>query len=181
MTVSNNNAIDLKALLYALTQQPEPLPETFQHSLQKAGQALQQNQPEAAHQLRESIKLYAPLEAAYKSALQQFDKQYSSQQRTKSLSAAFQNTAGLDWLFIHDVIPTTDWVATAKQVSQAQQAQAQPTHFWDKTDRMAVMIAGGVALGTAIAQVPGAIVGGMIGASYGWYIGFGKKKSAQNS
>ncbi|NEP15381.1 MAG: hypothetical protein F6J97_00535 [Leptolyngbya sp. SIO4C1] len=46
--------------------------------------------------------------------------------------------------------------------------------IWDKADRMAVMIAGGVALGAAIAQIPGATVGGLIGAAYGWYISFGK-------
>jgi serine/threonine protein kinase, bacterial len=46
----------------------------------------------------------------------------------------------------------------------------QQSQFWDKADRMAVMIAGGVALGSAIAQLPGAIVGGMIAAGYAWYI-----------
>lgn len=46
----------------------------------------------------------------------------------------------------------------------------QQSQFWDKADRMAVMIAGGVALGSAIAQLPGAVVGGMIAAGYAWYI-----------
>jgi serine/threonine protein kinase, bacterial len=46
----------------------------------------------------------------------------------------------------------------------------QQSLFWDKADRTAVMIAGGVALGSAIAQLPGAVVGGMIAAGYAWYI-----------
>ncbi len=46
----------------------------------------------------------------------------------------------------------------------------QQSQFWDKADRMAVMIAGGVALGSAIAQLPGAVIGGMIAAGYAWYI-----------
>lgn len=44
------------------------------------------------------------------------------------------------------------------------------TGFWHKADRLAVMIAGGAALGSAIAQLPGAIVGGFLAAGYGWYI-----------
>ena len=67
------------------------------------------------------------------------------------------------------------------QVLQVQRSESASPKFWDKADRVAVMIAGGVALGTAIAQVPGAVVGGIIGAGYGWYISFAKKKSPQNS
>jgi hypothetical protein len=45
--------------------------------------------------------------------------------------------------------------------------------FWARTDRIAIMTAGGVALGGAVAQIPGAIILGSIAAGYGWYIGFG--------
>jgi hypothetical protein len=47
---------------------------------------------------------------------------------------------------------------------------------WDKADTIAVMTAGGAALGSAIAQVPGAIVGAFVGAGCGLYIKFWKKK-----
>jgi serine/threonine protein kinase len=59
------------------------------------------------------------------------------------------------------------------------QPAVQPTteRFWDKTDRIAVMTAGGAALGSAIGQIPGAIVGAVIAAFCGWYIGFAKTKS----
>jgi serine/threonine protein kinase, bacterial len=46
----------------------------------------------------------------------------------------------------------------------------QQSQFWDKADRMAIMIAGGIALGSAIAQLPGAIAGGVLAAGYAWYI-----------
>jgi serine/threonine protein kinase, bacterial len=46
----------------------------------------------------------------------------------------------------------------------------QQSQFWDKADRMAVMIAGGIALGSAISQLPGAIAGGILAAGYAWYI-----------
>ena len=177
MTASVNNSVDLKALLYALTQQPAPLPASLQHSLQESGQALRQNQPEAARQLRERIRGHEPLENAYMDALQQFDRQYAAQQRTKSISATFPNTIGLDWLFINDVIPASDWVTTAKQVLQAQHLRRVKSKPWDKAESVVVVAIGGAALGGAIAQLPGAIIGLIIAAIFGWYVTFYKKGS----
>jgi len=172
--------IDLEALLYALAQQPEPLPEALQRSLQETGQALRQNHPDAAHQLRELIKQHAPLEDAYTTILEQWDEQYASQHRTKSLGATFQSTSSLDWLFVHTVTPTSDWIAAAKQLSR-QQIQTTTTSFWDQADRVVVVIAGGAALGCAIAQIPGALVGTALAAAYGWYISSAQVKSVRNS
>jgi hypothetical protein len=55
--------------------------------------------------------------------------------------------------------------------------QSNPSNFWEKADRIAIMSAGGAALGSAIAQLPGAIAGGIMAAGYGWYISFAKTKS----
>lgn len=44
--------------------------------------------------------------------------------------------------------------------------------FWDKSDRIAIMIAGGAAIGSAILQIPGLIIGALSGAAYGFYISF---------
>jgi hypothetical protein len=46
----------------------------------------------------------------------------------------------------------------------------------ENLDRLAVITAGGIALGAAIAQLPGAVVGGLIGVGYGIYIGFIQKE-----
>lgn len=53
--------------------------------------------------------------------------------------------------------------------------------FWDQADRIAVMTAGGAAIGGSIAQAPGAVVGALIGASYGWYLSISKKNSSETS
>jgi hypothetical protein len=49
--------------------------------------------------------------------------------------------------------------------------------FWKKADRIAIMTAGGAALGSSVFMVPGAIVGGILAGAYGYYIGFANKKS----
>jgi hypothetical protein len=172
--------INSEALLNALAQQTKPLPEPLQHSLQEAGQALQNDQPEAAYQLRELIKQAPPLEEAYQNALEQWDEQYASQQRAKSFGVAFQNPSVLDSFFLNDVAPSEDWVTSARKIAQ-NAIEPTSSDFWDKTDRIAVMTAGGAAFGGAVAQIPGALVGATLAALYGWYISFAKTKPTQNS
>jgi hypothetical protein len=62
-----------------------------------------------------------------------------------------------------------------------QSDQPTPERFWDKADRIVVMTAGGAALGSAIGQIPRALVGAIFAALYGWYIGFAKNKLDQKS
>jgi hypothetical protein len=175
---TQKTVINSEALLNALAQQPHSLPESLQRSLQEVGQALRNNQPEAAHQLRELIKQEPLLESAYQQALVQWDEQYTSQQRTKSSNGAVQNLSPLNSFFLHNVTPSQDWVTTARQLAQPI-IQPAPEKFWDKADRIAVMTAGGAALGSAIGQIPGALIGAAFAAGYGWYISFAKAKSAQ--
>jgi hypothetical protein len=169
--------INSEALLNALAQQTKPLPESLQHSLQEAGQALQNDLPDAAYQLRELLKQEPLLEIAYQNALDQWDEQYASQQRAKGFSAAFQNPSVLDSLFIHDVAPSQDWVTAARKITHQQTVQPTSARFWDKADRIVVMTIGGASIGGAIGLIPGAIAGATVAALYGWYIGFAKTKS----
>jgi hypothetical protein len=170
------NKINLEVLLYALSQQLEPLPSDLQQSLTEIGQALQANPTdENKIKLRDLIKTYEPLEIVYRSDLKKSNQSYISQERTKSLSATFPMTSGLDELSIESfLLPANDWVAAAKQLVNNLNPPQTSAQFWDKTDRMAVTTAGGIAIGSAIAQLPGAIVGGALGAVYGWSIGFRK-------
>jgi hypothetical protein len=161
--------IDLEALLYALAQQTEPLPASLQHSLTEVGRSLHEDRPDAARQLRALIQQYSPLERDYQKALAQWDENYTSQERTKSLGATFPMMSGVDESFL---LPANDWVSAAKQLINQRTSSPTPAKFWDKTDRLAVTTAGGIAIGSAIAQLPGAIVGGVLGAGYGWYLGF---------
>lgn len=180
MTASaNNDAVDIKALVYALTQQHESLPQPIQSSLQKVGQAMQQNQPAAADQLRACIRSYLPLDTAYRDAVQELDRQYHSQERTNGLSANFVNSAGLSWFFVNEVIPAADWVSAAKQ-SLNTSSRSTKSQSTDRVTRIFIIAMGGACIGAWIAQVPGSIVGGLSGLAYGWwYISVYEKKSSR--
>ena len=172
--------IDLEALLIALAQQTEPLPEYLQRSLEAIRRLLREEQPQAATQLRQLIKDYPPLEKAYKKAIEELDAAYANQERTKSLSFIFPDSLDFETIFINDVIPSQDWVKTAQKLARfpLDKGGATSSRFWDKADRLMVVTVGGAPLGGAIAGVYGAIIGAILAAGCGWYITFRKTKSA---
>jgi len=187
--------IDLEALLIALAQQTEPLPEYLQRSLKEIERLLREEQPQAATQLRQLVKDFPPLEKAYKKAIEELDAAYANQERTKSLSVTFPDSLDFESLFINDVIPSQDWVKTAQKLAGSplpplirgvptgggiplDREGADSPRFWDKADRLMVVTVGGAALGGAIAGVYGAFIGAILAAGCGWYITFRKAKSA---
>jgi hypothetical protein len=187
--------IDLEALLIALAQQTEPLPEYLQRSLKEIERLLREEQPQAATQLRQLVKDFPPLEKAYKKAIEELDAAYANQERAKSLSVTFPDSLDFEALFINDVIPSQDWVKTAQKLAGSplpplirgvptgggiplDQEGADSPRFWDKADRLMVVTVGGAALGGSIAGVYGAVIGAILAAGYGWYITFRKTKSA---
>jgi hypothetical protein len=111
--------IDLEALLIALAQQTEPLPEYLQRSLKEIERLLREEQPQAATQLRQLVKDFPPLEKAYKKAIEELDAAYANQERAKSLSVTFPDSLDFESLFINDVIPSQDWVKTAQKLARS--------------------------------------------------------------
>jgi hypothetical protein len=187
--------IDLEALLIALAQQTEPLPEYLQRSLKEIERLLREEQPQAATQLRQLVKDFPPLEKAYKKAIEELDAAYANQERAKSLSVTFPDSLDFESLFINDVIPSQDWVKTAQKLAGSplpplirgvptgggiplDREGADSPRFWDKADRLMVVTVGGAALGGSIAGVYGALIGAILAAGCGWYITFRKAKSA---
>jgi hypothetical protein len=165
----SNQIIDFEALLYALDRQTEPLPTDLQHSLTEIGRSLHEDRTDSARQLRALIQQYLPLETEYKNALSQSDACYASQQRTKSLGANFSPISGLDDLLISRVLATNDWVTTAKKVIFNQTAPKQRSQFLERGDRVVTLASGGAFLGVLIAQIPDAIVGGLLAGIYAWF------------
>ncbi len=187
--------INLEALLIALAQQTEPLPEYLQRSLKEIERLLREEQPQAATQLRQLVKDFPPLEKAYKKAIEELDAAYANQECAKSLSVTFPDSLDFESLFINDVIPSQDWVKTAQKLAGSplpplirgvptgggiplDHEGADSPRFWDKADRLMVVTVGGAALGGSIAGVYGAVIGAILAAGCGWYITFRKAKSA---
>jgi hypothetical protein len=178
MTSLNNPTIDLDALMVALAHQSEPLPSDLQQQLSHAGQALVDNQPHAAQTLRGLVRSYPPLETAYLQVLRQWDNDYTTQERAKSLTATFHTNQGIGFLFSQDVLSSSDWVSATRHLSSQSPTSTQPDSIWSQVDRLAIMAAGGAFLGGAIVQLfgggsiqlIGALIGAIVGAVSGWYV-----------
>jgi hypothetical protein len=132
---------------------------------------------QASEQIRNIIRQVPALDASYKAADQYLDAQHSTQHRTKALAATFPNPDRLPWIFYSQILPSHNWVNQAKSVTTI----AQPTEStWDRLERSLIMMAGGVFIGGSIAQIPGAIVVGVVAAIYGWCVSIEPKKAARN-
>jgi hypothetical protein len=165
----SNQTIDFEALLYALAQQTESLPKDLQQKLTKMGRSLRENNTDDYHQLRGLIQQSPALEIAYKKALEEWDDNYSSQERMKSLNATFHRTLGLDDSFINSILSTEDWVISTKKNTSSQRFPKQRSQFSKRGDRVLTFISGGAFLGVLIAQIPGAIIGGLCAGIYAWF------------
>lgn len=190
MTSLNNPTIDLDALMVALSHQSESLPADLQQQLNQAGKALVDNQPNAAQTLRDLVRSYPPLETAYFQVLRQWDNDYTSQERAKSLTATFHTHQGIGFIFSQDILASPDWVSAIHRLSRPlshplshplsrqSSTSTQSSSIWTQIDRLAIMAAGGAFLGGAIVQILGggpiqligALIGAIVGAVSGWYV-----------
>jgi hypothetical protein len=178
MNFPPNTSINIEALMLALSQQDEPIPEDITESITTLKDAaFRQGNVEASDKIRKLIRQYPPLDASYNSAYEYLDGQYDAQHRSKALSATFPQPDRLPWIFYNQILPSHDWVNQAKSVTTA----AQPTETnWDRLERSLVMMTGGAFIGGSIAQLPGAIVVGLIAAIYGWCVSLNDKRAVRN-
>ena len=173
-----NTSINIEALMLALSQQDESLPEDIERSIDRLKDAaFMKGDVEASEQIREVMRRYPEFNASYMAADRYLDSQHNAQHRTKALAATFPNPDRLQWIFYNQILNSHDWVNQAKTVTTA----AQPTETnWDRMERALVMMTGGIFIGGSIAQIPGAIVVGIFAAIYGWCVSLGAKKSVRN-
>ncbi len=177
MNFPPNPSINIEALMLALSQQDEPIPDDITQSIAALKDAaFRQGNQEATEQIRTLIRQYPPLEASYNSAYQYLDGQYDAQHRAKALGTTFPNPDRLPWVFYNQILPSNDWVNQVKSVTTAQSTVT----VWDRIERSLVLMIGGVFIGGSLAQIPGAIIVGIIAAIYGWCVAIEPNKAVRN-
>jgi hypothetical protein len=169
MNFPPNNSINIEALMLALAQQDEPIPEDIERSIdQLKDAAFLKGDTQASEQVREIIRQVPALDASYRAADQYLDTQHNAQHRTKALAATFPNPDRLPWIFYNQILPSHNWVNQAKSVSK--QSIASNNQWRDRGNSIVSMICGSAFLGVMLAQIPGAVGGAIIGAIIGWFI-----------
>jgi hypothetical protein len=170
MNFPPNNSINIEALMLALSQQDESLPEDIERSIDRLKDAaFMKGDVEASEQIREVIRQSPELDASYKAADQYLDSQHNAQHRTKALAATFPNPDRLSWVFYDQILPSHDWVnATQHFIAQKNTQDTDQPEWIRRGNSIVTMISGGAFLGVMLAQIPGAIVGAIVAGIFGW-------------
>lgn len=161
----------LQAFVLALTQIERPISDDLQQSLYQLGTALAEKQPEAIAQVDALAQTQPHLQQLYEAARIDIQKAYQTQERAKSAISLPMDvllSPGLE-SWVADVFRAKD---PALEATVRLRPVQPPTRagFWEKGDRILVMVAGGAGLGGALGSIPGAILGGVLGAILGWLI-----------
>ena len=135
----DSDIINLEALLYALTQQPNSLRPELQTSLTEIGKVLQIDlSKENADRLRQVIGADEHFENAYQQGLVEVDRRYTSQERTKNIGTFIVPNS--DNVFLTD---NNDQINTTIQTIYRQRTQPKKSEFLLRGDRVITLGSGG--------------------------------------
>ena len=177
------DTITLEAFVRAVSQL-EALSPKLQSDIHQVSVALAQHEPKAVDSIRDLVKEYAELKVPYEAAYQDLQQQYQSQERTKSLAIATNGSTASDIEYqLAQVLRAENLTAATRKFVRRLDAQlaspSQQTGFWERGSRIIALSAGGAFLGAAIAQVPGAVIGGLFAAIFMWWYSEPKRTSSR--
>lgn len=164
----------LEAFLRAISQMEKPLSQDLYQEIHRVGRALENHERDVIREIPSLVEQDVVLNELYKSAYRNLQKQYQAQERTKSLAIAVNKATSHDieiqiaQILNADDIPTAVKNFVSHLDSQLADRSKQ-ANFWKRGDRVIALASGGAFLGVLIAQIPGAIIGGLLAAIYAWF------------
>ncbi|MEH2188011.1 MAG: hypothetical protein V7K64_17830 [Nostoc sp.] len=164
----------LEAFLRAVSQMEKPLSQDLYQEICRVGRALENHELEVIKEIPSLVKRDVVLNEQYQSAYKKLQKQYQAQERTKSLAIAVNESTSLDLESqIAQILNADDIPRAAKKFVSRLDSQitdrSQQADFWKRGDRVMTLASGGAFLGVLLAQIPGAIIGGLLAAIYAWF------------
>ncbi|MEH2352130.1 hypothetical protein [Nostoc sp.] len=164
----------LEAFLRAVSQMEKPLSQDLYQEIYRVGRALENHELEVIKEIPNLVKRDVDLNEQYISAYNNLLKQYQAQERTKSLAIAVNGSTSLDLESqIAQILNADDIHRAAKKFVSGLDSQltdrSKQADFWKRGDRIMALASGGAFLGVLLAQIPGAIIGGLLAAIYAWF------------
>jgi hypothetical protein len=152
----------LEAFLRAVSLHEKPLPQNIQQEIRRIGHDLENHDTRSLKDIPTLVQQDDALKQQYEHVYRSLQKQYISQERTKGLAATANQ------VFYADNI-----IESAQQFLDRLDSQSiehtQQADFWERGNRVVALASGGAFLGVLLAQLPGAIVGGVLVALYAWF------------
>lgn len=164
----------LEAFLRAVSQMEKPLPPDLHQEIRRIGRALENHELDVIRQIPTLVERDDVLNTKYKSAYKTLQSKYQAQERTKSLGIAVNASISLDLeTQIGQILNADDIFGAAQDFVSRLDFQtanrSKQTDFWKRGDRIIALASGGAFLGVLLAQIPGAIIGGVVAAIYAWF------------
>ncbi|MEO1146369.1 MAG: hypothetical protein AAFY26_12350 [Cyanobacteria bacterium J06638_22] len=184
-SLDSNNPFACEAFLLTLPRLPQPLTEEQQGKIRAVLWDIQQHKLGVTQDIEALMEQDAVLKSHYREVNIELRQQYSANERAKSAAVAGVLTAQPLELeqWAEKILRTgDDVVAAAKSVVQPMGTVVSKTRsdFWARGDRLIALSAGGATLGAMIAQVPGAIIGGILAAIFAWSSYSSKNESSRS-
>lgn len=164
----------LEAFLRAVSLHEKPLPPNMQQEIRRIGHDLENHDTQSLKDIPALVQQDVALQKQYNYVYRSLQKQYSTQERTKSLITAANGSVSLDIESqIAQVFYADNFIESAQQFLDRLDSQftepTQQVNFWERGNRVVALASGGAFLGVLLAQLPGAIIGGILVAIYAWF------------
>ncbi|MBD1822783.1 hypothetical protein H6F51_09775 [Cyanobacteria bacterium FACHB-DQ100] len=163
-----NEETKLKAFLIAIDRLDPPLAPEDYPKINQIGVAIsQQHIDQAINIILDLTQTYPHLRDRYEAARLNLRQQYQAQERSKSAVATLEKT-GTDLEQAAILLLTRFSDRTLEVFTDLPERNSAKSDFWEKGDRIIAIIGGGFALGAMIAQLPGAIIVGILATIFAW-------------
>jgi superfamily I DNA/RNA helicase len=164
----------LEAFLRAVSLHEKPLPPNMQQEIRRIGHDLENHDTQSLRDIPALVQQDVALNKQYEYVYRSLQKQHSTQERTKSLTTAVNGSVSLDIESqIAQVFYAENFIESAQQFLDRLDSQSiedtQQVNFWERGNRVVTLATGGAFLGVLLAQLPGAIIGGVLVALYAWF------------
>jgi hypothetical protein len=164
----------IEAFLRAVSLHEKPLPPNIQQEIRRIGHDLENHDTQSLRDIPALVRQDVALQKQYEYVYRSLQKQYSTQERTKSLTTLANGSVSLDIESqIAQVFYADNLTESAQQFLDRLDSQlienTQQVDFWERGNRVVTLASGGAFLGVLLAQLPGAILGGLLVAIYAWF------------
>jgi hypothetical protein len=164
----------LEAFLRAVSLHEKPLPLEMQQEIRRIGHDLENHDTQSLRDIPALVQQDVALNKQYEYVYRSLQKQYSTQERTKSLTTVVNGSVSSDIESqIAQVFYAENFIESAQQFLDRLDSQSiedtQQVDFWKRGNRVVTLATGGAFLGVLLAQLPGAIIGGVLVALYAWF------------
>jgi hypothetical protein len=164
----------LEAFLRAVSLHEKPLPPNMHKEIRRIGHDLENHDTQSLRDIPALVQQDVALKKQYDYVYQSLQKQYSTQERTKSLGITTNGSVSIDIESqIAQVFYADNFIESAQQFLDLLDNQSiestQQVDFWERGNRVVALATGGAFFGVLLAQLPGAIIGGVLVALYAWF------------